>query len=165
VSTIRHALTSDLPRIVAIYNAAIPGRMATADTAPVTEASRAAWFAEFEPPRRPLWVFADSTEAIAGWLSLRSFYGRPAYSATVEAAVYTDPSRRRQGVAKALLEHALSAAPAAGIRTVLAFVFAHNEPSISLFEKAGFVSWGRLPRVAELDGIERDLAIFGRRLH
>ncbi len=47
---------------------------------------------------------------------------------------------------------------------MLAFVFAHNAPSVALFERAGFATWGRLPRVAELDGVERDLAILGRRI-
>lgn len=162
---IRHAEPADLPRIVAIYNASIPGRMATADTEPVTTASREAWFRDFDPARRPLWVLTDvATKAVQGWLSLRSFYGRPAYGATVEAGVYTHPAVQRHGIGKSLLDHALDTAPSLGIRTILAFVFAHNVPSIALFEGAGFSPWGRLPRVAELDGIERDLAILGRRV-
>jgi len=162
---IRHAQPSDLPEIVAIYNAAIPGRMATADTEPVTVAARKPWFREFDPTRRPLWVLTDlSSETVNGWLSLRSFYGRPAYAGTVEVGVYTRPAAQRRGVGKSLLAHALAAAPALQIRTVLAFVFAHNAPSIALFEAAGFAAWGRLPRVAEMDGIERDLAILGRRI-
>jgi L-amino acid N-acyltransferase YncA len=160
---IRHAQAADLPAIVDVYNASIPGRMATADTVPVTVAEREGWFREFSPDRRPLWV-QDGAEGLAGWLSLRSFYGRPAYRATVEVAVYVDPRRRRQGVAKSLLDHALAAAPALGIRTLLAFVFAHNHPSRALFGGAGFADWGLLPRVAELDGVERDLALLGRRL-
>ena len=162
---IRHAQPADLPRIVAIYNAAIPGRMATADTEPVTVASREAWFAEFDPTRRPFWVLTDvASDAVVGWLSLRSFYGRPAYAATAEAGVYTDPAAQRTGIGKSLLAYALAAGPTLGIRTVLAFVFAHNAPSVALFEAAGFTTWGRLPRVAEMDGIERDLAILGRRI-
>ena len=158
------AQASDLPRIVAIYNAAIPGRMATADTEPVTIAARKAWFSEFDAARRPLWAFRDAPEGeLAGWLSLRSFYGRAAYAATVEIGVYTDPAARRRGVALALLAHALAAAPGLGIKTILAFVFAHNAPSLALFGKAGFATWGRLPGVAELDGVERDLLILGRR--
>jgi L-amino acid N-acyltransferase YncA len=165
MAPIRFAQRADLPAIVAIYNAAIPGRMATADTAPVTVASREAWFAEFDPARRPLWVLTDMvSDTVLGWLSLRSFYGRPAYAATVEAGVYTLPAAQRRGIGKSLLAHALGAAPSLGIRTVLAFVFAHNAPSVALFEGAGFASWGRLPRVAELDGVERDLAILGRRI-
>jgi len=165
MASIRFAQPADLPAIVAIYNAAIPGRMATADTEPVTVAAREAWFREFDPARRPLWVLTDiATNAVQGWLSLRSFYGRPAYAGTVEAGVYTHPEAKRRGVGKSLLTHALAAAPALRIRTVLAFVFAHNTPSIALFEAAGFAAWGRLPRVAEMDGVERDLAILGRRI-
>ena len=68
---LRFAQAADLPRIVAIYNAAIPGRMATADTEPVTVAMREAWFREFDPTRRPLWVHTDDTDTAGGWLSLR----------------------------------------------------------------------------------------------
>jgi phosphinothricin acetyltransferase len=159
------AQASDLPRIVAIYNAAIPGRMATADTEPVSVAARAVWFSEFDAARRPIWVFrTDKDAAVAGWLSLRSFYGRPAYNATVELGVYIDPDARRHGIAKALLGHALAAAPALRVKTILAFVFAHNDPSLALFATVGFTEWGRLPGVAELDGVARDLLILGRRI-
>ena len=79
MNPIRIAQPADLPEIVSIYNASIPGRMATADTEPVTVAAREAWFREFDPARRPLWVLTDiTTGAVLGWLSLRSFYGRPA---------------------------------------------------------------------------------------
>ncbi|MEP7183970.1 MAG: N-acetyltransferase family protein [Betaproteobacteria bacterium] len=161
---IRPAQPPDLPEIVAIYNASIPGRMATADTEPVTVAARESWFREFDPATRPLWVSVGGAGQVEGWLSLKSFYGRPAYRQTVEVAVYTDPAVQRRGVATALLDHALGAAGGLGIVTVLAFVFSHNAPSLRLFAKAGFVRWGHLPRVAVLDGTERDLDILGRRV-
>lgn len=162
---IRPAEPVDLPAIVAIYNASIPGRMATADLHPVTVEQRKAWFAEFHPARRPLWVAVPERRAKpVGWLSLRSFYGRPAYHATVEVAVYVDPAVQRSGIAAALLQHAIAAAPSLRIKTLLAFVFGHNTPSIRLFERFGFVGMGWLPGIAELDGIERDLAILGLRI-
>jgi L-amino acid N-acyltransferase YncA len=160
---IRHAVESDLPSIVEIYNASIPGRLATADTAPVTVAQREEWFRAFDPATRPLWVM-DQDGAIAGWLGLRSFYGRPAYHRTVESAVYVSPRHQRRGTAKALLRHALAACPSLGVANVLAFVFAHNHPSIALFEAQGFGRWGLLPRVCELDGAEKDVLILGCRL-
>ena len=139
--------------------------MATADTSPVTVADRVAWFRAFTPEERPLWVHCEGANAaIDGWLGLRSFYGRPAYQATVEVGVYIAPAARRQGLARALLAHAVHAAPKLGVRTLLGFIFAHNRPSIALFEQAGFARWGLLPCVAELDGTERDLAILGRRV-
>jgi phosphinothricin acetyltransferase len=160
---IRHAAAGDLPAIVAIYNASIPGRLATADTAPVTVDSRREWFAAVEPASRPLWV-AESQGAILGWLGLRSFYGRPAYHRTVEVAVYVAPEAQRRGIARRLLAHAVAAAPAMGIATLVAYVFGHNDASIGLFRAAGFADWGRLPRVAEFDSVERDLLILGKRL-
>ena len=160
---IRHAAPTDLADIVAIYNASIPGRMATADLVPVTVEIRRAWFDDFSPDRRPLWVDCDAvTGTVRAWLSVRSFYGRPAYEATVEVGVYTAPAAQRRGCARNLLAHALAAAPSLGIETVLAFVFGHNLPSLRLFETAGFHRWGALPRVAKLDGIRRDLVILGR---
>jgi L-amino acid N-acyltransferase YncA len=160
---IRHATGADLPAIVAIYNASIPGRLATADTAAVTIDERREWFAAFDPARRPIWV-AEAGGRVSGWLGLRSFYGRPAYHRTVEVAVYVDPDLQRRGIARALLAHALGAAPGLGIATLLAFVFGHNGASVALFQEAGFSQWGRLPGIAELDGVERDLLILGRRL-
>ena len=161
--TIRDARPSDLARIVAIYNEAIPGRRATADTEPVMVASRQAWFDEHTPGRRPLWV-AELDGVLVGWLSFQSFYGRPAYAATAELSVYVGTSLQRGGVGGQLLAQALDRAPGLGLTTLVAFVFGHNEPSLRLFERPGFEGWGNLPRVARLDGIERDLVILGRRV-
>ncbi len=47
---------------------------------------------------------------------------------------------------------------------MLGFVFGHNDAERRLFETFGFEPWGTLPRVAVLDGVERDLVILGRRL-
>jgi len=162
---IRHARASDLPEIVSIYNASIPGRMATADLAPVSVAERKQWFADFDAARRPLWVFCEESDsAPLAWLSLRSFYGRAAYDETVEVSIYTAPTAQRRGYGRALLTHALSEAPALGVRSLLAFTFGHNVPSLALFRSAGFADWGTLPGVAKLDGMRRDLLILGRTL-
>lgn len=162
---IRHAVPADLPEIVSIYNASIPGRMATADLAPVTVEEREQWFAEFNPRRRPLWVLCEMPEPVPrAWLSLRSFYGRPAYDETVEVGIYTAPEAQRRGHGRALLSHAIDVAPALGIRTLLAFTFGHNAPSLALFRSAGFTDWGVFPKVARLDGVRRDLIILGRSL-
>jgi L-amino acid N-acyltransferase YncA len=163
IMPIRHAGAADLPHIVSIYNAAIPGRMATADLAPVSVDDRRDWFAGFGPDRRPLWVYCDEgSQTPLAWLSLRSFYGRAAYDETVEVSVYTATAVQRRGHGRTLLEHALREAPALGIATLLAFTFGHNEPSLRLFRTLGFGTWGTLPGIANLDGVRRDLLILGR---
>ncbi len=161
--TIRHATDVDLPTIVAIYNAAIPSRMATADLEPVSVESRLAWFKGRSPSQRPLWVI-DIEGTIAGWLSFQSFYGRPAYNRTAEISIYIASSFHRRGLGRQLLAQAISESPNLGIKTLIGFIFAHNQPSLKLFETFGFEVWGNLPKVAELDGVERDLVIMGLRI-
>jgi phosphinothricin acetyltransferase len=159
----RIARREDLPRIVDIYNATIASRMVTADLQPVSVESRVAWFEQHVPDARPLWVLEREREVVA-WLSFSSFYGRPAYAHTAEISIYTDSRYRRQGIGWQLLSCALSHAPSIGVSRLLGFIFAHNTPSVALFARAGFETWGRLPGVALLDGIERDLLIMGRRV-
>jgi phosphinothricin acetyltransferase len=160
---IRDAAARDLAGIVAIYNEAIPGRLATADTTAITVESRRAWFNEHGPRHRPLWV-AEESGALVAWLSFQSFYGRPAYRATAEVSIYVADGWQRRRIGRMLLERAVAEAPALGLRTLLGFIFGHNTPSLRLFEHMGFERWGLLPRVAELDGVERDLVIVGRRV-
>ncbi len=50
------------------------------------------------------------------------------------------------------------------INTLLGFIFAHNNPSLQLFAKAGFEEWGHLKNIAVLDGAEKSLIILGKRL-
>jgi len=161
--TIRHATETDLPAIVAIYNAAIPSRLATADLEPVSVESRRTWFQGRSPHKRPLWVI-EQEGVIAGWLSFQSFYGRPAYNSTAEISIYVAPAFHRCGLGRKLLATAIHESPNLGVKTLLSFIFAHNQPSLKLFETLGFQRWGHLPQVAELDGIERDLIIMGLRI-
>lgn len=163
----RDATQADLPAIVDIYNATVPSRIVTADLQPVSVASRQAWFDAHSPKHRPLWVVEASEDpgaGILGWLSFSDFYGRPAYSATVEVSIYLAEAARGQGLGRRFLVRALAAAPGLGILTVLGFIFGHNEASRGLFRSQGFADWGVLPAVASLDGVERDLVIMGRRL-
>ena len=161
--TIRDAVVADLSEIVAIYNAAIPDRLATADLEPVSVESRIDWFFAHSSAERPIWVL-EIDAAIAGWLSFQSFYGRPAYKATAEVSIYVAPSYRRCGVGRQLLSYAIEQSSSLELKTLLGFIFAHNHPSIELFDAFGFQRWGYLPEVANLDGIERDLVIMGKQI-
>ncbi|MCW3109671.1 MAG: N-acetyltransferase [Segetibacter sp.] len=160
----RDATIQDLPEIVAIYNSTIASRMVTADTEPVTVESKIKWFNEHSPPKRPLWIIEDESHHIIGWASFQSFYGRPAYDATVEISIYLDPLQRGKGLGKQVLQHCINVSPVYGVRTLLGFIFAHNEPSLKLFYKFGFEDWGTFPNVANLDGVERTLKILGKRV-
>lgn len=99
-----------------------------------------------------------------GWVSFQSFYGRPAYEGTVEISIYLHEKQRGKGYGKQLLEYSIQHALACGIKTLLGFIFAHNEPSLQLFYHFGFEDWALLPDIALLDGVEQSLKIVGKRI-
>jgi len=162
--TVRDATEADLPAIVAIYNAAIPGRTATADTEPVTVESRHEWFAKHEPKRRPLWVAEIDGEVVA-WIGLSSFYGgRPAYDATAEVSMYVAPAHQNRKLGRELMERMIAACPRLGVTTLLGMFFDHNEASQRLCASLGFERCGHLERIANLDGTIRGLIIAALRI-
>ena len=161
--TFRIADFKDLPIIVEIYNSTIPSRIVTADTEPVTIEERLDWFYAHNPEKRPLWIVEHKGE-ICGWVSLQSFYGRPAYDSTAEISLYLHEKYRGRGLGKIILNKVMEECPKLDIETLLAFIFAHNEPSLRLFSNFGFEKWGFLPKVAKLDGIKRDLVILGKKI-
>lgn len=162
--TYRNADILDLTRIVEIYNTTISSRMVTADTENVSVESRKKWFDEHNSLKRPLWVIEDNTNKIIGWASFQSFYGRPAYDATVEISIYLDIDQRGKGLGKQILQYCIENAPRFGVKTLLGFIFSHNEPSLKLFRHFGFEDWATLPNIALLDGQERGLKILGKRI-
>ena len=137
--------------------------MVTADTEAITVESRRAWFAEHTPDRRPLWVVEWNGKVVA-WLSYSNFYGRPAYAGTAELSIYVSEEARGKGLGRYLLTQAIKFAPQISVHTLLGFIFGHNNPSVALFDAFGFERWAILPRVATLDGVERDLIIVGKRV-
>ncbi|MDD4514228.1 GNAT family N-acetyltransferase [Massilibacteroides sp.] len=160
----RIARQEDLVKIVDIYNSTIPSRIVTADTEPVSVESRQGWFEAHQPEKHPLWVMENDENEIIGWASYQPFYGRPAYAATAEISIYLAESARGKGLGKQTLLFCIEKAPEYGIKTLLGFIFEHNKSSMTLFENSGFTLWGKLPRIALLDGQEYNLCILGKRL-
>ena len=157
---IRGATKADLPAIVEIYNAIIPGRKITADTKPVTVASQRRWFNQHTPNSRPLWV-AEENEVIVGWLSFHPSSARPGDHATGDLSLYVAPHWQRKGIGRALLTQAIEQAPRLGLTTLVGIIFGHNDASLRLFEKFGFQRWSVLPGIANIDGTKRDLIFLG----
>ena len=158
---IRDAVERDLAEIVEIHNAAIRGRISTAQLEEVSIEQRLPWLREHSARTHPLWV-AEREGRVAGWLSFQPFKKRSAYRGTAEISVYVHEQFRRTGVGRTLLEQAIARAASLKLSALLGCIFAHNEASLRLFERAGFDRWGLLPGVARVDGVARDVVIMGR---
>jgi len=160
---IRDAAEADLPALVEIYNAAVATRRSTAQLEPVSVEQRLPWFQSHTSERYPLWVM-ENENAIAGWLSLLPFNTRAGYRGTIEVSVYVHPTSQRRGVGRDLLGRAIACSPAFEIRALIGLIFGHNAPSLELFQSFGFERWGFLPRVAQMEGVARDVVILGRQM-
>lgn len=166
--THRDATESDLPRIVEIYNFAVATRKCSCDLEPTSVDARRSSVLEHTPNHRPLWVAEDATRpqfGVIGYLGFFHFMNeRPGYFITADLAIYLHPEYQGNGLGTYLISKAIEHAPALGIETLTASVFASNDSSIALFNKMGFERWGFMPRVARLEGVEKDLVLVGRHL-
>lgn len=157
----RLATEADVPFINQVYNQSIPKRTITADLTPQTLEETAKSLANHNG-QRPEWIIEKDGQR-AGWVSLESFYGRPAYHQTVEISIYLDQCFQHQGLGKRTLHFIQEQAPGLGVHTVLAFIFTTNKPSLGLFKSAGFQRYGHLPNVADMDGKLVSLDILGKK--
>jgi phosphinothricin acetyltransferase len=161
---IRLATLDDLPAIVSIYNEAVAIGFATADTTPVSVASRQGWFREHDPAQHPIYVWADAG-SVRAWCSLSPYRpGRLALRFTAEISYYVKADAQRQGIASRLIRHALAEGETLQIKQLFAIVLERNSRSCSLLEKLGFERWGFLPGVADFAGQECGHAYYGQRL-
>jgi phosphinothricin acetyltransferase len=167
--TYRDASEADLPRVVEIYNFAVATRTCSCDLEPTSVEARLASFREHTPNHRPFWVAEDAAhpaQGVVGYLGFFHFMNeRPGYFITADLAIYLHPDYQGKGLGTYLLRQAIEQAPRLGIETLTATIFASNEASIALFSKMGFERWGFMPRVARLEGVEKDLVLVGKRLH
>lgn len=159
-----YAEASDLKRIVDTYNSTVASRLVTADLDPVSVESKQEWFDHHNRTNRPLWVI-NVDGNYAGWMSFNSFYGRPAYDITAEVSIYLEQNARGKGLGNVCLQKAIDESKPRGIKNLLGFIFGHNEPSLKLFSKFKFEKWAHFPKVANMDGVERDLIILGLRIN
>jgi ribosomal protein S18 acetylase RimI-like enzyme len=155
---IRPAVTADGPRLVALdratwspENAVAPLRDDDAD------------FFERRPPSDVL--VAEDDGGIVGYTQ----FGRPTPLASNEHVLHiqglaVDPSARRRGVARQLLEAAAEEATRRGARKLGLRVLGGNASARALYASAGFVVEGVLREEFWLDGRYVDDVLMARRL-
>ncbi len=161
---IRHAVATDLEKIVEIYNQAIHAKFQTADTEPVTTAEKADWFSAHADNQYPI-IVAEQEGVVRGWLSISAYRpGRKALQDCVEVSYYVDELFLRQGIGSSLLTKALEICRELNYYSIITIILDKNEQSIELMKKFGFSQWGHLPDIASFDGVRCGHVYFGLHL-
>jgi phosphinothricin acetyltransferase len=159
----RSAIKQDIDRVIQIYNSSIEWRLSTADTSAVSVESKADWF-NSHTKDRPLFVYESDDKIVLGWASIRNFNDRPAYINTVEISIYIDHAYIGQGIGSKILADSIEFLKEIQIKTVIANVYSHNSASIKLFKNFGFIQWGELPDVCEMDGKFYSVSVLGLKI-
>jgi len=118
--------------------------------------SEAQWRSELEDPRRPCWGLEQRGQLLAlacGWLVVDELH---------ISAVAVDPSHRRQGLGRRVLELLLERAAAAGAAHATLEVAAGNGAALALYGRCGFSTAG-VRRAYYRNG--DDALVQWRRLH
>lgn len=124
--TIRPANEGDIPAIVEVENASFP--------APWTEKS---FKHELANPRAFFCVAAGKNNEVLGYYDIWACAGEGHL-----LNICVVPDHRRNGLGKALLEHALATARGAGAREIYLEVRPTSGAAINLYEKCDFVRIG-----------------------
>jgi L-amino acid N-acyltransferase YncA len=148
---------ADWHSVRTIYLEGIADRNATFETeAPAWEK----WDASHLPFCR---LVARAGNGVLGWAALSSVSARHCYSGVAEASVYVAGASRGVGIGRALLEALIAESERHGIWTIQGAVFPENYVSLELLKRCGFREVGRRERLAQLDGIWRDVLVLERR--
>lgn len=135
--TIRHAVESDLPALLSIYNEIILHTTAVYDYEPHTLDMRKQWFETKRQQGMPVFIAEENGE-ILGFSSIGPFRAWAAYKYSVENSVYVAAGARGKGVGKLLLPPLIDAAKEMGLHTIIAGIDATNEASLRLHKSFGF---------------------------
>jgi L-amino acid N-acyltransferase YncA len=155
---IRAMTREDWPEVEAIYAQGIATRAATFETEPPDYDA----FAANHHSEHPL--VAVENGRIVGWVALAPTSSRACYAGVAESSVYIAESARGRGVGRALMETLIANASAHGIWTIQTSMFPENDASVALHTRLGFRVVGRFERIAELDGVWRDIVLLELRL-
>ena len=135
---VRLAGEHDLPAILVIYNDAIANTTAIFHYRAHTLEMRREWFEQKRAAGHPIFVAVTDGDVL-GFATYGPFRAWPAYKYTIEHSVYTAPSSRRRGVARALMQVVLEHAERQEYHAVIAGIVADNDASLRLHESLGFV--------------------------
>ncbi|MFJ5259954.1 GNAT family N-acetyltransferase [Streptomyces sp. NPDC088387] len=142
---IREAVADDWPRIWPFWHRIVAAAETYAwDPDTSEEAARALWMG----PGKRVYVAEDGFGAVVGSAYVTPNYGGPA-AGIANAAFMVDPGQGGRGIGRALAEHVLTAARAAGFRAMVFNAVVETNPAVRLWTSLGFTVLGTVPDAFE----------------
>ena len=155
---IRSMQPEDGHAVIAIFEEGIIGGNATFDrNAPSWEA----WDDKFFNNCR--FVLEDAKNEVIGWAALQPISTRDCYKGVAEVSIYLRSAAQGKGLGSMLLQKLILASEEAEFWMLQASIFPENQPSIIIHERFGFRTVGRRERIAQMNGVWRDVILLERR--
>jgi L-amino acid N-acyltransferase YncA len=158
--TIRPATPADAADIARIYNQGIAERVATFETNTKSPAE----FAELIEAGA-LALVAERDGDVVAFIKIGPYDDASHYYSGIgEATMYVDPTARRSGVGRALMDAVGDAAAERGYYKLVGKIFTSNAPSIAMAKACGWREVGVHRRHGRLDGEWKDVVVVERLL-
>jgi len=155
---IRIMQPEDANRVLEIFQQGINGRNATFDKEiPNWEK----WDKEHFPVSR--FVMENENEKVIGWCALAPVSNRECFKGVAEISIYLDNEFHNRGLGKILLKKLILDSEENGFWTLQAGIFPENTASISIHQSLGFRKIGIREKIAEMNGVWRDIVLLERR--
>lgn len=155
---IREMLPTDGKRVLEIFQQGIDGGNATFDKDTPTWES---WDMNFFRTCR--WVLEDESEKMIGWAALKPISNRDCYRGVAEVSIYIDNAYQGKGLGTLLMKKLILDSEEHGLWTLQSGIFPENTASIAIHQKLGFRTVGKRERIAEMNGVWRDVILMERR--
>jgi len=149
--------SEDWPAVQRIYSQGIATGNATFET------ETPAWEKWDQGHLQDCRLIAVNSEGILGWAALSPVSTRRVYSGVAEVSVYVATTARGQGVGTLLLQSLVERSEGCGVWTVQAGIFPENVPSVALHKSCGFREVGLRQKLAQRNGVWRDVLLLERR--
>lgn len=157
------ARLEDAETIQSIFSVEVLGSTSVFELVAPTVVEQRRWLA-LHTGTHPCLVAVDEAGTVLGYASLSPYRARPAYRTTVEDSVYVHRDHQNRGVGRALLAELVELATGHGFHAMIGRIVGHNQASIALHRRAGFVEVGTEREVGRKFGQWLDVVVLERLL-
>ena len=149
ICTLRNCEVKDTPRVIAIFNlthAQTDFLLSYPDECTFTEEEESKFLGAMEENPRGIEILAEIDGAIVGMAGFDGVGSQYKKAHRAELGISVDKNYWGIGVGKALMNACINCARTADYEQLELDVVSENERAISLYEKYGFVEYGRNPK-------------------